>query len=353
VRSIRRSLALLGVAVLGVHAAGCGGGGRSEPEAGAKKAAVTTTVPKRRIEVGLVTSTAGLGDRALNQGAYRGLLRAERELGIEGRVLTSKSAADYADNLSTLAQSDPDLVVGVGSLMAGAVDAAARRFPDASFAIVDVSQSALAHEPPNVRGLLFHEEQSGYLAGYLAGLVVADQGGPQVVSTVGGRKVAAVDRYIAGFQAGARAANQDIRTLNGYSDDFVDQAKCKEIALSQIEQGAQVVMQVAGRCGLGALDAAREKGVWGIGADSDQSLLGPHVLTSALKLTDVAMFTTIESVRRGTFRGATDTVFDVASGAVGLGRISPRIPDAIVGRTKQVQADMAAGKVASIPTTVR
>ena len=108
----------------------------------------------------------------------------------------------------------------------------------------------------------------------MAGLYAKDKGGDQVVSTVGGQKIPPVDHYIAGFQAGAKAANPDIKTLNAYSQDFVDQAKCKELALNQIAEGSKVVFQVAGGCGLGALDAAKEKGVQGIGVDADQAYLG-------------------------------------------------------------------------------
>ena len=114
-----------------------------------------------------------------------------------------------------------------------------------------------------------------------------------------------MDHYIAGYQAGAKAANPGIKTLNGYSQDFVDQAKCKEIALDQIAQGSKVVFQVAGQCGLGALDAAKEKGVQGIGVDADQSYLGPHILTSALKKVDVAVFDAIKRAQDGKFKGGT------------------------------------------------
>jgi basic membrane protein A and related proteins len=329
---------------------GCGSD--DEPSAGPATTTTATTEETRPVRIGLVTDIGGLNDRSFNQGNYEGLLRAEKELGVEGRVLQSKKAADYVPNLSTLARRDYDLVVAVGFLMADATDVVAQRFPDTNFAIVDVPQASLKNRPPNVRGIVFKEQEGGYLAGYLAGLVVKDQGGEQVVSTVGGIKIPPVDRYIAGFQAGAKAANPGVTTLNGYSQDFVDQARCKEIALQQIARGSQVVMQVAGGCGLGALDAARERNVWGVGADADQSFLGPHILSSALKLNPVSIFQTIESVRDGMFRGGEDTVFDVKSGAVGLGKISPRVPNEIVAKVNQVQEDLAAGRISNIPTSL-
>ena len=102
------------------------------------------------------------------------------------------------------------------------------------------------------------------------------KGGRQVISAVGGQKIPSVDNWIAGYRAGAKKANPKIKVLIGYSNQFPSSAapKCKEIALNQIAQGSQAVFQVAGGCGLGALDAAKQKKVWGIGVDADQALPG-------------------------------------------------------------------------------
>ena len=279
-------------------------------------------------------------------------MQAEDELGIEGRVVVSRSNADYVPNLASLAQQGYDLVIGVGFLMADAVETVAGQFPETSFAIVDYSQSEMTSDPRNVRGLLFREQEAGYLVGYLAGLVVEETGGANpVVSSVGGQKIPPVDRYIAGFQAGARAASPGIETLNAYSQDFVDQAKCKEVALNQISRGAKIVFQVAGQCGLGALNAADEQNVDGIGVDADQSYLGDHILTSALKKVDVAVYQTVQEVQDGTFAGRDDTTFDVASGGVGLGEVSAEVSSDIVAQVNGVQQRIANGQLTGIPTT--
>ncbi len=143
-----------------------------------------------------------------------------------------------------------------------------------------------------------------------------------------------------------------MQTLNGYSQDFVDQAKCKEIALNHISRGALVVFQVAGQCGLGALNAAQEQNVGGIGVDADQGFLGEHVLTSALKKVDVAVFSTIQQVQDGSFSGGGDTVFDVASGGVGLGEVSPNVSGDIISQVNDVQEQIASGELTDIPETV-
>src|SRR5204863_7544337 len=142
-----------------------------------------------------------------------------------------------------------------------------------------------------------------------------------LIGSVGGQKQPPVDRFIAGYQAGAKAADPGIKLLNAYSEDFADQAKCKQVALNQIEEGAGVIFQVAGGCGLGALDAAKEKGVWGIGVDADQSFLGPHILTSAVKRVDTAVFDAVKSVVDGKFKGGNMT-FGLKDNGVAIGKIS-------------------------------
>jgi basic membrane protein A len=300
-----------------------------------------------------VTDIGGLNDRSFNALANQGLEQAADELGVEIRVLESQSDADYIPNLSTLAEEGFDLIISVGFLMGEATHTAAEEFPETSFAIIDFAyggegcEETNSCELPNLQGLLFKEQEAGYLAGYLAGLVTESA----TISSVGGIKIPPVDRYIAGYQAGAKASNPDVQTLNGYSQDFVDQAKCKEVALDQIANDADIVFQVAGGCGLGALDAAQEREVWGIGVDADQAFLGDHVLTSALKRVDVAVFTTIESVVNDAFAGGSLTSFGLAEDGVGLGEISPDVPQEAVDETMAQADPIIAGEI-EIPEVV-
>ena len=343
---MNRSLALLGAIVLLV-AAGCGGGG-------GKSSGGTTTSggAGSDVKIGLVTDIGGLNDRGFNHLSYLGLQRAQGELGVQGRVFQAKSTQEYVPNLSTFARQGYDLTIGVGFTEANAIDTAATNFPSANFAIVDVDQSEEPHKPKNLLGLLFREQETGYLVGYLAGLEEKRRPGKDVIGSVGGQKQPPVDRFIAGYQAGARAASPGITLLNNYSEDFADQAKCKQIALNQIELGAGVIFQVAGGCGLGALDAAKEKGVWGIGVNADQSFLGPHILTSAVKRVDTAVFLAIKSVVDGKFKGGTNMIFGLKDNGVGIGKISPKVPNADVDKVNQIKADIIAGKITNIPTEV-
>ena len=349
---MKKLLVLAAASLLAVAAAGCGGSSGSSSE----ESTSTAAAGGKTIKVGLVTDIGQLNDRGFNHLAYVGMKRAERELGVDGRVLESPSAADYVPNLSTLAREGYDLVVGVGFDQADAVAKVAKKFPDVHFAIVDVAQTDLAGKPANVRGLLFREQQVGYLAGYLAAMV-AKQGigfadSKPVISTVGGQKQPPVDRFIAGFQAGARKAVPGIETLNGYSQDWVDQAKCKEIALDQISRGSQVVFAVAGGCGLGAIDAAKERKVWAVGVDADQSYLGPQVLTSATKGVDEAVYQTIQDVVDGTFTGGNKD-YGLDQRGVGLGKVSKQVPQTLVAKVDAIRKQIADGEITGIPTTVK
>jgi basic membrane protein A len=261
-------------------------------------------------------------------------------------VLTPAPREGYAPSLSLLARQKYDLVIATGFYAAAAIDAVASRFPETRFAIIDAPHDALPHRPKNVQGLVFREEQAAYLAGHLAALVLTLSPGDNVISSIGGQPVPAVERFIAGYQAGARAADPRVTILNSYTDDFVDRLKGRSVALSQIAKGSRVVFQVASECGLGALEAAREHGVWGIGVDVDQSHLGPHILTSAVKRLDVAVFDTIEELVLGTLETGRTSSFSLRNGGVGLGAISREVPSSLVAEIEKIRAEMVAGTIA-------
>ena len=333
--------ALAAVAAVALLAAGCGGGssGSSTPAAGSGGSG------GKVFKIGLVTDIGGLDDKSFNHLAFVGIQRAKSQLGVDFKVLESHQESEYVPNLQTLAAQHYDLVIAVGFLMDGAIKKVAKAFPDVNFAIIDDAPDPAL---PNVQGLLFKEQESGYLAGYLAALTSKTG----TVSTVGGQKIPPVDHYIAGFIAGAKAADPQVKELNDYSNSFTDTAKCKQLALNQISQGSDVVFQVAGGCGLGALSAAKEKGVWGIGVDADQAYLGDYILTSAIKKVDVAVFDTIKQIQAGTFKGGTTDFFTAQNNGAGIGKISPNVPASIVTKLKPIETKIAAGQITP-PDTVK
>jgi basic membrane protein A len=308
--------------------------------------AVTTTGSAKStqaIKVAVVTDIGGLNDKGFNALANKGLQDAKAQLGIQGRVFISKSGGDYIPNLSKAARDGYDLVIANGFLMGDALAAVAKRFPKTNFAIIDFPWVALKGKPKNARGLIFRENEAGYLVGVAAATVSKKK----VVSSVGGQAVPAVVAFLAGFKAGAQKTKPGIKVLSGYSQDFVDQAKCKELALNQINEGSDAVFAAAGGCGLGALQAAKESNVWGIGVDNDQAFLGTHILTSATKKVDLAVFTTIRQVQEDAFKGGTDGIFTVKNGGVGFGKVSVKAPNRakLIATLTAVSKQIADGKI--------
>ena len=305
------------------------------------------------VRAAVVTDIGGLNDKGFNHLSYVGLQRAQKQLSVQGRAYITSSANDRLPNLRTAAQNGYGLVIGVGFLMFEPLDKVAGSFSNTKFAGVDVPYALLSSKPSNVRGLVFKEQEAGYLVGYIAGLTVKDQKGPDVISAVGANKVPAIVKFIAGYKAGAKRADKRVRVLVNYANDptFADQAKCKETTLDQIDRGSKIAFMVAGQCGLGGLQAVKEKKIWGIGVDADQSFLGKHILTSATKKVDVAVYDTIKAFKANPsgFRGGFDKVYDVKSGGVGYGKLSTKLPKAkraeYTRKVEKIKKLIAQGKI--------
>ncbi len=300
------------------------------------------------------TDTAGLNDKSFNHLGNLGRLKAQKQLGIQTKVYISATEADYLPNAVAAAQWGANAVVMNGFLLADATSTAAKQFPDIKWAITDFPRVALTDVPANAYGLTFKSEESGYLVGYLAAEMAKAKIGPKgkssgklVLSAVGGKKIPSVDNWIAGYRAGAKAVDKRFKVLIDYSGDFPPSAapKCKEIALKHISQGAQAVFQVAGGCGLGALQAAKQKGVWGIGVDADQAYLGSHILTSGVKRVDTAVYTFYALAKAGKLGAGKDLVFNLKNKGQDVGKISKRVPKAFVTKMNAQKALIIKGKI--------
>lgn len=306
------------------------------------------------------TDTAGLNDKSFNHLGNLGRLKAQKALGIQTKVYVSASEADYLPNAVAAAQWGAGAVVMNGFLLADATNTAATQFPDVKWAITDFPRVALTDKPANAYGLTFQSEQSGFLVGYLAAEMAKAKIGPYgkssgklVLSAVGGKKIPSVDNWIAGYRAGAKAVDKRFKVLIDYSGDFPPSVapKCKEIALKHISQGAQAVFQVAGGCGLGALQAAKQKKVWGIGVDADQAYLGSHILTSGVKRVDTAVFTFYSLAKAGKLGAGKDLVFNLKNKGQDVGKISKRVPQSFITKMNAQKALIIKGKVKP-PTTL-
>jgi basic membrane protein A len=312
---------------------------------------------KATFKAGLVSDVGRFNDKGFNQNQLTGLQAAQKQLGVQIRAIESHSAGDYIPNIASLARQKFDAVIAAGFLLASAEATVAKKFPNTQFAITDYPVEI----PPfsdakgkllvkNITGITFRAEQQSYLVGCLSALM-AKKGGGGAISAVGGVKIPPVDSFIAGYRAGAKKCVPSMKVLIGYSQDFIAQDKCKALALNQIAAGSKVVFNVAGPCGLGALEAAKEQSVWGDGVDVDQSYLGPHILTSAVKRVDLGVFRFVQAVKTGTLIPGHDFVFDLKNGGVAVGKISSKVPKAYITRINGLKELIIAGKI-KVPTAV-
>jgi basic membrane protein A len=233
------------------------------------------------IKAGLVSDVGRFNDKGFNQFQLEGLKRADKLPGVSIRAVESRSAGDYIPNFVTLARQNYDVIIGAGFLLADAENTVAKKFPKIHFAITDYDVRGApftdkkGKTTPNVTGLTYATQENIYLIGCLAALMTKKDGAKPIISVTAGVKIPPVDSFAAGYRAGASKCVPGTRTLIGYSQDFIAQDKCKAIASNQIAAGSHVVFNVAGPCGLGALEAAKEQGVWGVGVDVDQAYLAP------------------------------------------------------------------------------
>ncbi|MBO8125694.1 MAG: BMP family ABC transporter substrate-binding protein [Firmicutes bacterium] len=248
----------------------------------------------KTIKLGIVFDTGGLGDGSFNDAAYRGMVRAQKELGVEATYVESHSMDDYEPNVRMLAEQGYDLIFGIGFMLTDAIDRVAQEYPDTKFGIIDS-----VVDQPNVVSVLFKENEGSFLQGVIAGMMTKTD----VVGFVGGMESPVITRFEVGFVEGVKAVNPDAEILIGYTGKFDDPGKGKELALAQIAKGADVIYHASGACGHGVIEAAKEKGVYAIGVDSDQSGEAPnHVISSMLKRVDVAVFDGAKMLVEGNFK---------------------------------------------------
>jgi basic membrane protein A len=346
---------MVGVALLALLA-GCGG------SSGKKSPTTTASGGGSNFLAALVSDIGKFNDRSFNQSQLEGLKRAQAELGVKTLPLQSNSTSDYTPNFTTAARKNANITIAAGFLLADTLETIAAQFPKAKFAITDycakgaastcITGSVLKKDHPNVMGLDYAANESGCLVGYLAAEMVKKQGGKQVIGAVGGLHIPPVDIWIAGYKYCAKLFNPQIKVLTGYSGDFVKSDLCKTVAENQIAQGAQVLFQVAGGCGLGTLTAAAQHNIWGIGVDKDQYNDAKRVLTSGVKHVDLGVFKVIQATKNGKFKGDQDLQFTLANGGMGLGKINPAVPQELITKMNAIKQKIISGQL-KIPTTVQ
>jgi basic membrane protein A and related proteins len=346
-RVVARSVSLVALGAAAVLiAAGCGGGG------GGGNATTTTGSSASKTSVALVSDIGKFNDRSFNQSQKEGLDRAHSDLGVTTYPLQSNSPSDYVPNLTTAVRKNANLIISAGFLLAADTNTVAKKNPNTHFAITDYDVKGTPFNGrKNVMGLTYAANESGCLVGYLAAEMAKKQGGKQVIGAVGGLKIPPVDIWIAGYQHCAKLFNPNIKVLIGYSQDFVASDKCKTVAENQISQGAQVLFQVAGGCGLGTLKAADAAGIWGIGVDKDQYNDAKRVLTSGVKRVDNGVFAAIKQVTQGKFKGGSNLLFNLQNKGMDVGKINPAVPKDLIDKMNELKQKIISGQV-KVPSTL-
>jgi basic membrane protein A len=311
----------------------------------------SSAAPSATITAALISDIGKFNDKSFNQSQLEGLKRAKASLGVDIVPLQSNSVSDYIPNLTQAVRRHANLVLSAGFLLASATATVAKKFPDTHFAITDYPVEAAPFADKkgkplfkNVEGLTYAANESGCLVGVLAAKM-AQKAGKKTIGAVGGIKIPPVDIWIAGYQFCAKKAVPGIKVLIGYSQDFVAGDKCKTVAGNQITQGAQVLFQVAGLCGLGTLKAADEAGIWGIGVDKDQYNDAKRVLTSGVKRVDNGVYAAVQQEKSDKFKGGSDLLFNLANKGMDVGKINPAVPKAYITLMNSYKAKIIAGKL--------
>jgi len=326
-----------------------------------------TTAPAAKVTVGIVTDIGGLNDGGFNQFSHQGYEKARAQYGFPDVVIQSQVISDteYTKNINAAAQ-QADMVIGVGFLMQNAIYTVAKQYPNKKFALIDgcatnpADKTGACQNLPNVAPLFFKEQQAGCLVGAIAGQMEVDGKskvpkllGKNTISAVGGLAIPPVVRYIAGYKYCAKQVDPSVNVVVGYSNNFVDPTKCAAIANKQIsDNSADIVFQVAGQCGLGALDAASQKNVYSIGVDVDQSktttgTARPSVITSAEKRIDTAAYSIVNLAETGGYDAfvASPTKFDINNDGVAFATPSSDVPQDAIAKANDFASQMKAGSL--------
>jgi basic membrane protein A len=310
------------------------------------------------LQVGIVFDVGGRGDKSFNDGAYLGGMRAEKELGARVLFIEPGEGSDREAGLRLLAAEGMDLVIGIGFIFTDDLTALAREYPHVAFAGVDYAPSIDANgqvipPPANLAALKFREQEGSFLVGALAALA----GGSKKLGFVGGMDSPLIHKFEAGYRAGAKHVCPDCEVIAQYAgvtpEAFRNPGRGKELALSQYQQGVNVIFQASGSTGLGVFEAARSQDKLAIGVDADQFNEAPgHVLTSMIKRVDNAIFDTVAQVKERRFSGGIHQ-FGLAEHGVGYvydEHNRALIPDAVRARIAELEADIVAGRI-TVPST--
>lgn len=299
-------------------------------------------------KAGLVTDVGTVNDGSFNQFAYEGLQAAQECFGIETDFIETANQADYNNNLTTILADAPDVVITTGFLLADATLQFSTDNPDVSWVGIDQFQETY---PDNYVGILFREDQGGFLAGALAAQLTESD----IIGVVAGREdVPPVVRYVNGYEAGARSINPDVQVLRVYNASFDDPAKGASDAQQMLGEGADVIFGAGGITGSGGVRAAAESGAWAIGVDQDQyaTIFGSgsangadRIASSAIKRVDLGVFVQIAAAIQGEFSGGVYQLTAENDGITYAPSHDAVIAPEILARLEEIRVGLADGSI--------
>lgn len=293
----------------------------------------------------IATNADGLAAHTFNQLAIDGA----RGAGAHVQAVASHAASDYLSSLQRCAAAHPDLVIAISPEMATAMWRAALLHTDQKFALVDatpVDDNGQSVDLGNVADLLFNQQEPGYLVGALAGLMEKEKVGNaahNVLGILGANHGPAVDPYIAGYVAGAQSVDPGVSWKITYSDSQ-DPAFCKQLGITQISNGADIVFEVTGRCASGYIDAAYDASAYAIGSNNDEAFVSPAVITSALKRVDHVVGLTIQRLQSGQFHPG-HQVFSLQDDATGFSMPSSIVPQDVINQVLDIRVKIRNGAI--------
>jgi basic membrane protein A len=317
----------------------------------------TSAEEKGKIKVGIVFDIGGKNDRSFNAAAWEGVKKAQKDLDIVLRDVEPGNPTSIEPAMRAFAERNFDLIIGVGFAQSPIMEKVARDYPNIKFAIVDGVIVDKEGKPfPNVASLVFREHEGSYLVGMIA----AEKSKTGVIGFVGGMDIPLIHKFETGYAEGAKSVNPNIRIVDNYvgvtDGAWNNPGKGKELALSQIEKGADVIFTAAGNSGLGAFDAVEQYGrdengqarKFVIGVDSNQNGQKPgFVLTSMVKRVDNAVYDVVKEVTAGKFEGGFHT-FGLDKDGVAYAMDENNkglIPEDVLKRVEESKSKIVAGEI--------
>ena len=307
----------------------------------------------KAFKAGVVFDVGGVDDKSFNEAAYRGLMKAKSELGIEVANYQPSQPADRKTGLRQFAAKDFDVIIGVGFIFTDEIIGMAKDFPKIKFVCIDMVDKPEEEIPPNLVGIKFKEEQGSFLVGALAALVSKTK----KLGFIGGMNVPLIHKFEAGYRAGAKQVAPDVEVIANYAGEtpkaFQDPETGKNRALEQYKSGVDIIFHASGKTGLGVFQAAKEEKKLAIGVDADQQHEAPgFVLTSMVKGVEPAVYDSIKAAKEGQFK-AGKRVLGLAENGVGIvydEHNQALIPEEAYKKVMALRDEIVAGKI-DVPTT--